>query len=161
MKSDAPLYYMNLALEQAQLAFAQQEVPVGAVLVRQGQILSAAYNSREADKDPFAHAEIKVVRQAVAVIGDWRLQDCDLYVTLEPCLMCLGTLLQARVRALYFGAFDDKRLAHPHFPSLKNLLDSPQTVLHLNHHSMQVTGGVLQQQSEQILKDFFKQQRLV
>lgn len=164
LKNDA---YMQLALDLAQKAFAIGEVPVGAVLVCGEQIVAKAYNQREQLKSPFGHAEIQVIQEFATQKGDWRLSDCELYVTLEPCLMCLGAIYQARVKRLIFGAFDEKRVSNSamkqerYFPSLvtfdKNQ-DSP-LIVSSNNHNLEVISGVMAKECSQILKDFFKKRR--
>ncbi|MEG1943686.1 MAG: nucleoside deaminase, partial [Angelakisella sp.] len=99
-------YYMSLALAEARLAGKRGEVPVGAVLVRRGEIIAACGNTREEEHDPLGHAEINVIRAGCRVLGDWRLSDCTLYVTLEPCSMCAGAILNARVAKVVYGAAD-------------------------------------------------------
>ena len=99
---------MRKALEEAEKAFDKDEVPVGAVIVRKGEIIAAAHNCREILKDATAHAEILAIKEACEALGGWRLTDCDMYVTLEPCVMCSGAILQARIERLYIGAMDPK-----------------------------------------------------
>ncbi|MEG0752765.1 MAG: nucleoside deaminase, partial [Angelakisella sp.] len=98
--------YMTLALEQARLAQSRGEVPVGAVLVQNGQVLAACGNTREQENDPLGHAEIKVIQEGARILGDWRLTGCTLYVTLEPCPMCAGAILNARIQKVVYGASD-------------------------------------------------------
>src|SRR6266850_7490153 len=129
-------YFMREALRQAQKAFEKDEVPVGAVVVREGKIIGRAYNQVELLKDATAHAEMVALTQAEAAVGDWRLTDCDLYVTKEPCVMCAGALVHARVRRLIFGCADERAGAAG---SLLNLLQIPT----LNHRC-EITSGVLQ-----------------
>jgi tRNA(adenine34) deaminase len=101
-------YYMRLALEQAEAAAAAEEAPIGAVIVRNGQVLASARNEREALRDPTAHAEMIAITQAAAAVDNWRLEDCTLYVTLEPCPMCAGAIVQARIPRVVYGAIDPK-----------------------------------------------------
>lgn len=159
--------WMQKALGEAQLAAAQGEVPIGAVLVREGTLIAAAHNTREADQSPLEHAEIRVLRAGAKLLNNWRLIDCTLYVTLEPCPMCLGALFQARVGRVVFGAFDDKRLqdaAHLYLPSLKQRLfeAAPASELSLqsNNHTLCISGGILENDCAQILKDFFARRRI-
>ena len=142
--------WMALALEQAQMAAAEGETPIGAVLVRGEQLLAAAYNHREHTNDITSHAEIEVMRLAAAKMGDWRMGDCTLYVTLEPCPMCAGAILAARVGRVVFGAKDATAGA---MGSVLNLPRFP-----LGAHP-EVVSGVLEEPCRVILQDFFKQKR--
>ena len=101
--------YMYLALEEARIAAAEGEIPVGAVLVKNGEVIARAHNRRENDHDPTAHAEVLCMRQAARVLGDWRLRDCTLYVTLEPCPMCAGAMVMSQLSRCVYGAADDKQ----------------------------------------------------
>ena len=142
---------MRAALEQAEQAMAVGEVPVGAVVVREDRIIAAAHNQRETLHDPTAHAEIIAITQAAAALCDWRLERCTLYVTLEPCPMCAGAILQARVPVVVYGATDPKAGA---VQSLMNLLGDKR----LNHQS-HVIAGVLAEPCGELLTEFFRQQR--
>ncbi len=142
---------MRKALEEAQKAFDKDEVPVGAVIVRKGEIIAAAYNCREISKDATAHAEILAIKEACEALGGWRLIDCDMYVTLEPCVMCSGAILQARIERLYIGTMDPKGGAAG---STLNLFED----YHFNHRT-EVVKGILEEECSQILKDFFKRKR--
>jgi tRNA(adenine34) deaminase len=142
---------MNQALAEARQAEAEGEVPVGAVVVREGEIIAAAHNRPIGLKDPTAHAEILALRAAAARLGNYRLAGCDLYVTLEPCAMCVGALAHARVRRLVYGAADPKTGA---VVSCLRLLESP----HWNHR-VEVTSGVLADESAALLKHFFSSRR--
>ena len=142
---------MQVALEQARLAAEHGDVPVGAVVVHNGIIIAARHNEREATNDPTAHAEALALRDAAQHLGRWRLDDCDLVVTLEPCVMCAGALINARVRTLVFGAADLKAGATG---SLYNVCTDPR----MNHNS-QVVHGVCEQESRQYLQDFFEIKR--
>jgi tRNA(adenine34) deaminase len=143
--------YMRLAYQQAQLALESEEVPVGAVIVHEDRVIAAAYNQREQLHDPTAHAEMIAITQAAESLGSWRLDDCTLYVTLEPCPMCAGAILQARIPWLVYGATDPKAGA---VHTLYQLLNDPR----LNHRC-QVTSGILAQPCGEILTHFFQQQR--
>jgi tRNA(adenine34) deaminase len=143
--------FMRLAYQQAQLAMESDEVPVGAVIVHEDRIIAAAYNQREQLRDPTAHAEMIAITQAAESLGSWRLDDCTLYVTLEPCPMCAGAIVQARIPWLVYGATDPKAGA---VHTLYQLLSDPR----LNHRC-QVTSGVLAQPCGEILSHFFQQQR--
>ncbi|HPX69770.1 MAG TPA: tRNA adenosine(34) deaminase TadA [Bacillota bacterium] len=142
---------MRKALEEAEKAFDKDEVPVGAVIVRKGEIIAAAHNCREILKDATAHAEILAIKEACEALGGWRLTDCDMYVTLEPCVMCSGAILQARIERLYIGAMDPKGGAAG---STLNLFED----YHFNHRT-EVIKSILEEECSQILKDFFKRKR--
>ncbi len=144
-------YYMNMALELAGKAFEQGEVPVGAVLVRDGEVLARNHNRREELQDATAHAEILVLREAGRLLGSWRLLGTTLYVTLEPCSMCAGALVQARVSRLVYGTADPKGGAAG---SLYNIAADPR----LNHRLV-VEGGLLRERCSIILQEFFKNRR--
>jgi tRNA(adenine34) deaminase len=144
-------YFMREALRQAQKAHAAEEVPVGAVVVREGKIIARAHNQVELLKDATAHAEMLALTQAEAAIGDWRLTDCDLYVTKEPCAMCAGALVHTRVRRVIFGCADPSAGAAG---SMMNLLQ----IQSLNHRC-QITSGVLQRECAALLQDFFRKRR--
>ncbi len=143
--------YMQMALQQAEQAGRSDEVPVGAVIVREGSIIAAAHNQREMLRDPTAHAEMIAITQAAEAVGGWRLEDCILYVTLEPCPMCAGAILQARIPVVVYGALDPKAGA---VTSLYEMLNDTR----LNHRC-EVVSGVLQERCGQILTDFFRQRR--
>ncbi len=144
-------HFMRLALEQAQQAFAEDEVPVGAVIVHEGRLIGAAYNQRESLHDPTAHAEMIAITQAAEARQSWRLDGCTLYVTLEPCPMCAGAILQARLPTVVYGATDPKAGA---VHTLYRLLDDPR----LNHRSLAVSG-ILADECGEILTRFFRKQR--
>lgn len=144
-------FYMQKALEQAMIAESLDEVPIGAVIVHQGRLIAAAHNQREMLRDPTAHAEMLAITQAAEALGDWRLIDCALYVTLEPCPMCAGAIVNARIPLVVFGATDPKAGAAT---SLYQLLDDSR----LNHRCEVVTG-VLDQECGGILTRFFQKQR--
>jgi tRNA(adenine34) deaminase len=144
-------FYMRLALGEAQAALAENEVPVGAVIVHRGKIIAAAHNQREQLHDPTAHAEMIAITQAAESLGSWRLEDCVLYVTLEPCPMCAGAILQARIPVVVYGATDPKAGA---VQSLFTLLNDAR----LNHRC-DVVPGVMAAQCGAILSEFFKAQR--
>ncbi len=139
--------WMGRALELARQAAAEGEVPVGALVVRQGDVLGVGYNRREQDLDPLAHAEILALRQAAKAVGDWRLNDCTLYVTLEPCPMCAGALVNSRVARLVYGAADPKA---GFCGTLGNVVQDPR----LNHR-LEVTSGVCEEACSRILRNFF------
>jgi tRNA(adenine34) deaminase len=142
---------MRLALAEAQTALAENEVPIGAVIVRDGRVIGTGHNQREMLKDPTAHAEMIAITQAAATLGDWRLEECTLYVTLEPCPMCCGAILQARIPVVVYGAADPKAGA---VESLFRLLSDNR----LNHRC-QLVSGVLANECGRLLTEFFQQQR--
>jgi tRNA(adenine34) deaminase len=144
-------YYMNLALAQAESAAANDETPVGAVIVCDDRVLAAAHNERETLRDPTAHAEMIAMTQAAAALGSWRLDGCTLYVSLEPCPMCAGALVQARIPRLVYGAADPKAGA---VRSLYRLCDDPR----LNHRA-EIVEGVLAERCGRLLSEFFQRQR--
>jgi tRNA(adenine34) deaminase len=144
-------YFMAEALRQAARAYAAEEVPVGAVVVREGRIIARAFNQVELLKDATAHAEMLALTQAEAVVGDWRLTDCTLYVTKEPCPMCAGAIVHVRLARVVFGVGDPKSGAAG---GAMNLLQNPA----LNHRC-EITGGVKEDESRALLQTFFAAQR--
>jgi tRNA(adenine34) deaminase len=144
-------YFMHEALRQAQKAYAAGEVPVGAVVVLAGKIIGRAHNQVELLKDATAHAEMLALTQAEAAVGDWRLTDCDLYVTKEPCAMCAGALVHTRVRRVIFGCADPAAGAAG---SVINLLQMPG----LNHWC-DIASGILEDECAAILQNFFRKRR--
>jgi tRNA(adenine34) deaminase len=149
--TDKDLEFMQMALEQARLAPARGEVPIGAVLVLDGQVLAQVHNFREVWQDPTAHAEVVAIREAATRLGTWRLTDTALYVTVEPCSMCAGAIIQSRISRLVFGARDPKAGA---CGSVFNLPDERR----LNHR-VQVVGGVMEQESQELMQTFFRNLR--
>jgi tRNA(adenine34) deaminase len=143
--------YMRAALELARTAFEQKEVPVGAVVVKDGEIIGRGYNRVEQDRDPTAHAEVIAIREAAAALGGWRLIGCTIYVTKEPCPMCAGTLVMSRIDRLVFGAAD---LKMGYAISLNNTVRDAR----LNHR-LEVTPGVLGDEAAELLQDFFRSRR--
>lgn len=150
--TDADSLFMRMALEQAAKSAAMGEVPIGAVLVREVTILAKAHNHREAWQDPTAHAELIVIREGAKALGQWRLIDATLYVTLEPCAMCLGAIVLARIPRLVFGAKDPKAGA---CGSVLDFASDPR----LNHR-VEVVGGMLEEESQRVLTRFFKELRV-
>lgn len=144
-------FFMALALEQAQKAWNMGEVPVGAVVVKEGRVVAFGSNQPIAAHDPTAHAEIVALRAAAQVLGNYRLPGCDLYVTLEPCVMCAGAMMHARLSRVIFGATDPKTGT---CGSIIDLFAQER----LNHHT-EVVGGVMAQECSALLKDFFVQRR--
>ena len=141
--------FMRQALLEAEKAREEDEVPVGAVIVRDGQVIASAYNTREYGKNALYHAEIKAIDKACKALGGWRLVGCTMYVTLEPCPMCAGAIVNARVERVVFGAPDHKAGA---FGTMLNLTDYPL-------FKPRITGGVLAEECAKILTDFFKEKR--
>jgi tRNA(adenine34) deaminase len=155
---DAPIlitgdeHFMREALRQARKAAKQDEVPIGAVIVHEGRVIARAWNQVETLKDATAHAEMLALTQAESALGDWRLANCDLYVTKEPCPMCAGAIMHCRIRRVIYGCADTKAGAAG---SCWNLLQSPN----LNHRS-EITAGVLGDDCVMMLKEFFRDARV-
>jgi tRNA(adenine34) deaminase len=148
---DAELAFMRQALASAESAGGRGEVPVGAVVVVAGQAIAVAHNERETANDPTAHAEVVALRRAAAALGSWRLTDADLYVTMEPCPMCAGAIVNARLRRVYYGCHDPKAGA---VRSLYQILDDRR----LNHR-VDVVSGVLGTEAANLLRTFFERLR--
>ena len=144
--------YMKEALKQAKKAYALGEVPIGCVIVHEGKIIGRGYNRRNTDKNTLAHAEITAINKASKKIGDWRLDDCTLYVTLEPCQMCAGAIVQARIPEVVMGCMNPKAGCAG---SILNILDMPEF-----NHQVSVTRGVLEQECSDMLKLFFTELRV-
>lgn len=151
MGSDRDAELMLAAMEQARKAQAAGEVPVGAIVVKSGEIVGAGYNAPISGHDPTAHAEVRALRDAAQRLGNYRLPECELYVTLEPCAMCVGAMLHARIARLIYGAADPKTGA---CGSVINLFDDSR----LNHHAV-VTAGVMAEESAALLREFFAAKR--
>ena len=151
LTDDADQGFMRRAIDAANIAEENGDVPIGCVIVHDGQIIARAYNQREQLQDPTAHAEIIALTQAASALESWRLHGCTIYVTLEPCSMCAGALVLARIDRLVFGCFDPKTGA---CGSLYNIVQDER----LNHH-VAVTSGVLEDQCSQLLRDFFLRKR--
>lgn len=143
---------MREALKQAKKAAALGEVPIGCVIVYQGRIIGRGYNRRNTDKSTFSHAEIAAMKKAGKVIGDWRLEGCVMYVTLEPCQMCSGAIVQARIPEVVIGCMNPKAGCAG---SILNLLEMPEF-----NHQVKVTRGVLEQECSDMLKTFFRELRV-
>ena len=145
-------YYMKNALEQAKLAAEKGEIPVGALVVdsESGEILAAAHNLRESNKSAIAHAEVLAIEEACKKRGSWRLHGCTLYVTLEPCPMCAGAIINSRIKTLVFGAYDSKMGS---IDSVVNLCDYPY------NHKVEVYGGICEDECLSVLQEFFKDLR--
>lgn len=144
--------YMKEALKQAKKAYKLGEVPIGCVIVHEGKIIGRGYNRRNTDKNTLAHAEITAINRASKIIGDWRLEECTLYVTLEPCQMCAGAIVQARIPEVVMGCMNPKAGCAG---SILNILDMPQF-----NHQVSVTRGILEQECSDMLKTFFAQLRV-
>lgn len=151
--NDRDEYYMQCALKEARRGYEREEVPVGAVIVKNGEILSSTHNASIHMNDPSAHAEIVAIRKASEKLNNYRLTGTTLYVTLEPCLMCAGALIQARIERLVFGAYDPKGGA---VVSMFRILDD----LRLNHH-IAVSGGILELECGEVLSRFFREKRII
>lgn len=147
-KKETHAAFMKEALKQAKKAAALGEVPIGCVIVHDGKIIGRGYNRRNTDKSSLAHAEITAIRRAGKVIGDWRLEDCTLYVTLEPCQMCAGAIIQARIPEVIIGCMNPKAGCAG---SIYNMLQEPAF-----NHQVRLLKGVLEEECSQVLKLFFK-----
>ena len=143
--------YMKEALKQAKKAYALGEVPIGCVIVHEGKIIGRGYNRRNTDKNTLAHAEITAINRASKYIGDWRLEECTMYVTLEPCQMCAGAIVQARIPEVVMGCMNPKAGCAG---SILNILEMPQF-----NHQVSVTRGILEQECSDMLKLFFTELR--
>ena len=141
--------FMKEALKRAKKGLAQGEVPVGAVIVHEGKVVSSGYNRRTRTQTAISHAEIYAIDRACKKFGSWRLPECDLYVTLEPCPMCMGAALNARVRKIYFGAYEQKGRSMTGELAASNLLN----------HTLEVEGGVLEEECSEVLSGFFRSMR--
>ena len=149
---DHHIKYMKEALKQAKKAYALGEVPIGCVIVYEDKIIARGYNRRNTDKNTLAHAEITAINRASKKMGDWRLEDCTLYVTLEPCQMCAGAIVQSRITNVVMGCMNPKAGCGG---SVLNILEMPEF-----NHQVNVTRGVMEEECSQILQDFFKELRI-
>lgn len=138
---------MRLALDEAKKALGENEVPVGAVIVKDGEVIAYGRNRREKENNALCHAELEAIDKACKALGGWRLTDCDLYVTLEPCPMCAGAIINARIKRVYYGAFDDKA-------------GSFGSVVDFNHlrynHKPEIYAGIMEDECQSLLTEFFK-----
>ena len=141
---------MKCALKEAKKAYKIKEIPVGCIIVKDGKIIARGYNKRESLQDVTLHAEMIAIKKACKKLGSWRLEDCDMYVTLEPCPMCSGAIIQSRIKNLYFGAYDPKTGAAG---SVLNLFD------YSFNHKVNVVGEIMIDECSKIIKDFFKELR--
>jgi tRNA(adenine34) deaminase len=144
--------YMKEAYRQAKKAYALGEVPIGCVIVHDGKIIGRGYNRRNTDKNTLAHAEITAIKKASRVIGDWRLEECTLYVTLEPCQMCAGAIVQARIPRVVMACMNPKAGCAG---SILNILDMPEF-----NHQVKIVKGVLEEECSRMLRTFFKELRI-
>ena len=143
--------YMRQAIRLAKKAGDNGDVPIGCIIVYQGKVIGRGYNKRNKDKSPLAHAEIMAIKKASKIIGDWRLEECRMYVTLEPCQMCSGAIVQARIPEIVIGCMNPKAGCAG---SIINILDMPAF-----NHQVSITRGVCQQECSEMLKEFFKNLR--
>ncbi len=141
---------MSAALELAKLSAQEGEVPVGAVIVRNGEIVSTGRNRRESDKNATVHAELQAIDRACAALGGWRLWECELYVTMEPCPMCEGAIINSRIKRVVFGAYDSKAGS---CGSVVKLFDLPY------NHKPELTGGYMEEECSAVLTEFFRELR--
>ena len=143
--------YMKEAIRQAKKAWKIEEVPIGCVIVYQGKIIGRGYNRRTTDKNPLAHAEISAIKKASKVMGDWRLEECTLYVTLEPCQMCSGAIVQSRIDEVVIGCMNPKAGCAG---SVLNLLEVQEF-----NHQVTITQGILEEECSQMMSNFFRRLR--
>ena len=143
--------YMKMALEEAKLAELEDEVPVGCVIVKDDKVIAKAHNLRETNHDPLGHAETLAIKKASEVLNDWQLVNCELYVTVEPCIMCAGAIIQSRISKVIYGAPDLKGGA---FGSSINVLDAQNI-----NHRPEIVKGVLEKECVEIIKNYFKSKR--
>ncbi len=144
--------YMKEALKQARKAYKLGEVPIGCVIVYENKVIARGYNRRKTDKNTLSHAELQAIRKASRVMGDWRLEGCDLYVTLEPCQMCSGAIVQARIPRVVIGCMNPKAGCAG---SILNLLQMPQF-----NHQVEIVRGIMEEECSVLLKTFFKELRV-
>ena len=150
--NEEDIYFMKQALKEARIAYDKKEVPIGAIIVKDNKIISTGHNLRETTKDPTAHAEVLAIRKAAKKIGDWRLEDAILYVTVEPCIMCAGAIILSRIREVVFATRDPKMGA---VVSKTRIFD----IKGLNHKVM-YREGILKEESQALLKKFFRELRM-
>lgn len=144
-------YYMGLAIEQAKIAYENDEVPIGAVIVFNDEVIAYGRNRRMEMKNPLYHAEIIAINDAAKFINDWRLEDCHLFVTVEPCQMCAGAIVQSRIKSITFGAHNKKSGS---ISSVINILDNDEF-----NHKVEVTSGIMEEESKELMQNFFKKFR--
>lgn len=143
--------YMKEAIKQAKKAYAIDEVPIGCVIVYDGKIIARGYNRRTTDKNTLSHAELNAIRKASKKLGDWRLDDCEMYVTLEPCQMCAGAIVQARIKKVYIGCMNPKAGCAG---SVINLLQVEKF-----NHQVEIETGILEEECSSMIKEFFRELR--
>jgi tRNA(adenine34) deaminase len=151
MKKKDATYYMSLAYKEAEKAVKEDEVPIGAVIVMGDKVIARAHNKRDGKNLTYAHAEMLAIDKANKKLGSWRMPECDIYITLEPCIMCAGAIIQARFKRVIYGAKDYKGGA---FGSSINVLDAQN----INHHP-QIIGGILEEECSSLLTNYFKKKR--
>ena len=144
-------YYMNEALKEAYKAYDKGETPIGAIIVKDDIIISRAHNLRETLKDPTAHAEILAIKEASNILGGWRLIDCTMYVTMEPCIMCTGAIIESRIKEVIIGT--------KHIKNKRSEDNLKQKISYFNNNNINLTLGILEEQCSDILKYFFKELR--
>ena len=142
--------FMLEALAEAKKAYREGEVPVGAVIVKDGEIIAKCHNQREQKQNALSHAEIECINTACKILNSWRLEDCELYVTLEPCPMCTGAIINSRIKTVVFGAYD---LRAGSMDSVINLCDYPY------NHKPEIYGGILEDECKKLMEEFFKEKR--
>ncbi len=143
--------FMREAIKQAKKAYAIDEVPIGCVIVYEGKIIARGYNRRTTDKNTLSHAELNAIRKASKKLGDWRLDDCEMYVTLEPCQMCAGAIVQARIKRVYIGCMNPKAGCAG---SVLNLLQVEKF-----NHQVEIETGILEEECSSMIKEFFRELR--
>lgn len=143
-------FFMKEALKEAEKAYKKEEIPVGAIIVKDGKIIARGHNLKELKKSSTSHAEILAINKANKKLNAWRLEDCEMYVTLEPCMMCMGAIINSRLKKLYIGTLDPKT------GSCKSVINIDQYKF---NHEVEIETGILQKECEYILKDFFKNLR--
>ncbi|MGB3368152.1 MAG: tRNA adenosine(34) deaminase TadA [Acidaminobacteraceae bacterium] len=146
-ENDRYEYFMREAYKEALKAYIEGEVPIGSVVVKDNLVIGRGYNQREFSDDPTDHAEIKAIKKATSTIGDWRLTGCELYVTIEPCMMCCGAIYQSRIEKLIYGSMDHKM----------GMVDSGGKLLQIDNlnHKVEVISGILHEKCKQLMKNFF------
>lgn len=142
--------FMRAALKQAQISLKEEEIPIGAIVVKSGKIIARAHNTRNKSRNAIEHAEVSAISKACKKLGDWRLSGCDLYVTLEPCVMCLGACFNARIANVYFGAYD---------LSGNGCVPLAEMIGRTLNHELTICGGVLERECAEILTQFFQAKR--
>ena len=148
---DSKIKFMSLALKEAEKAYLEDEVPIGAIIVKDNKVISKGHNRREHKNDVTSHAEIEAIKKASKKIKDWQLIDCDIYVTIEPCLMCTGAIIQSHIRNIYYGSEDPKGGA-----LVSNI--ELEEVKNINHYP-HIEGGILKEECSSIMKKYFKEKR--